>query len=161
MFVIYVINHASKGFLYDRKKTPCFRIYTFKPPSNTLIIDTLIDVLPVCEGGDDQTTRVAKVLVAIAEVGISLFDDAVVHILHTQTQRHLEACGDHLLPILYVFSITLSCLCPNLVPVQAELAQPVKGTDITTACFGQFANDITGVDLNGDQCDDLQAQNLW
>lgn len=75
-----------KVFYMTEKKPLCFRIYTFKPPSNILIIDTLIDVLPVCEGGDDQTTRVAKVLVAIAEVGISLFDDAVVRILHTQTQ---------------------------------------------------------------------------
>lgn len=92
-------------------------------------------------------------------MGISLLDDAVVHILHTQTEA-FRGLWHPCLPILYVFSIPLSYLPPNLVPVQAELAQPVKGTDITTACFGQFADDITGVDFNGDQGDDLQAQNL-
>lgn len=41
---------------------------------------------PVCEGGDDQAARVAQVLVAVAEVCVGLFDDAIIHILHTKTQ---------------------------------------------------------------------------
>lgn len=41
VLVIYVIINASKGcIIFIWPKNPlCFRIYTFKPPSNTLIID--------------------------------------------------------------------------------------------------------------------------
>lgn len=49
-------------------------------------------VLPVCEGGDDQTTRVAQVLVAISKVCVGLFDDTVVYILHKQIETFRLLC---------------------------------------------------------------------
>ena len=45
------------------------------------------DVAAVGEWRDDQTTRVAEVLVSVQEVGVRLSDDAVVPLLKTKKTR--------------------------------------------------------------------------
>jgi hypothetical protein len=49
---------------------------------------------------------------------------------------------------------------PYLLPVEAQLTEPVEGTDVAAAHLGQLVQDVAGVHLHRDQRHDLQPQDL-
>lgn len=44
-----------------------------------------------------------------------------------------------------------------LLPIQSQLAEPVKGVYVFAASLGQLIDDVPGVDLHCDQSNNLQA----
>ena len=43
------------------------------------------------------------------------------------------------------------------VPVDSELAEPIKRRDIVTSCLDQLLQDVSGMNLDGDEADDLHS----
>ena len=48
----------------------------------------------------------------------------------------------------------------HLLPVEPELAEPVKGILVGATCLDQFVNDITSMNLYGNQGNNLETLNL-
>lgn len=138
-------------------------------------METLLSCLnerlpPVGEWGDDQPSRVAQVLVAIRETCVGLSDYAVTQILMGgQTrQSKLKRSRKNVHSVWKACNTTYtykhlslpSHPCTHLVPVESQLAEPLKGIHVIAACLGQLIDDIPSVNLHCDQSHDLQTKDF-